>query len=634
MKRALSLSIIGVGLTAMAGQIVFIREFLTSFSSDELTIGLILASWLATGAIGSFLLGKISDKIKPGYFIFWLCQISLVFLLPSGILCIRSARQLLQMNAGQIVPFHIVSLSSFLILLPLCAILGFLFSLSCRLYESERALGAGSIGRTYAIESFGSMAGGLLVTFLLVRSLNNLQIISILCLLNAVLGLVLISSFRKFKPLFMVFNALMIIALLFSWLLKSWDKLDTYFLARLWPGYQILDSKNSIYGNIVALKRGGSVSLFENGARLYTVPDRLTSEEAAHFALLEQAAPKDVLLIGGGAGGLLDEILKQPVRHVDYIELDSMIVKMSKEFLAPQYSMAFKNPEISVINLDGRYFIKRKGKKYDCIIMHLGDPYTAQVNRFYTYEFFREAAGRLKENGVISFYLNSSESYISRELKVLLRSIYASLKEEFPEVKVIPGNIAYFLACKKEGALTYDYKKLVERIRQRNIDVKYVREYYLASRLSSEKVKFTEESLKPDSAVEINHDFRPIAYYYNMVFWAAHFKGSLFKRMLQSATARKVWGALFAISASMILFTVIMLKKRKGFAREASIIAVTVTGFTQMSIQIVILLSFQAIYGYVFYYCLSFFSSSNLENSIPCAIITLPFTSGSPLVTS
>ena len=595
MKRALSLSIICVGFTAMAGQIVFIREFLTSFSSDELSIGLVLASWLVCGALGSFLLGKLSDKIKPGYLIFWLAQILLIFLLPSGILCIKSARQFLQVNPGQIIPFHIISISSFLILLPLCAILGFMFSLSCKLYESERGFGAGSIARVYALESFGSMAGGLLVTFILVRLFNNLQIISILCLLNAGTGIFFILSFRKFKPGCLVFNVLMIMVLLFSWWLKGFERLDSYLLSKQWPGYHILASRNSIYGNITVLKRGEDISFFENGVRLYTVPDRLTSEEAVHFTLLEHNAPKDILLIGGGAGGLLDEILKHPVSHVDYLELDALIIKMSKEFLAPQYSLVFKNPKISVINLDGRYFIKRQSKQYDCIIIHLGDPYTAQINRFYTEEFFREAAGCLKEKGVISFYLNASESYINADMSNFLRSIYATLNRIFPEIKVFPGESTYFLASNSKGALTYDYNLLMQRAKERNLDLQYVREYYLFSRLSSLKVAYVENLLSKNGKTKINHDFRPSAYYYGIISWVARLEDSLFSKTLKSVNEKNIWLIL------SFLLIILVISKRAKSKKSLVLISVAIAGFSQSVIQVVLLFSFQIIYGYLFY---------------------------------
>jgi spermidine synthase len=595
MKKTLSLSIIGVGFTALAGQIIFVREFLTSFSSDELSIGLVLASWLVTGALGSFLLGKFSDKIKPGYFIFWLAQMLLIFLLPAGIICIRCARQFLQMNPGQIIPFHLVSIASFLILLPLCAILGFMFSLSCKLYASETGSAAGSISRVYALESFGAMAGGLLVTFILVRSLNNLQIISILCLLNAGLGLLFVVSFRKFKPLCLVFNLIMIIALFFSWWLAGPNKLDTYLLSKQWPGYHILASRNSLYGNIVLLKRGEDISFFENGVRLYTVPDRLSSEEAVHFTLLEHNAPGDILLIGGGSGGLLDEILKHPVRHVDYLELDALIVKMSKEFLAPEYSRVFKNPKISVINLDGRYFIKSQGKKYDCIIIHLGDPYTAQVNRFYTEEFFREAAGCLNKNGVISFYLNASESYINADMGNFLRSIYLTLSRQFLEIKVFPGEAAYFLASNSKGVLTYDYNLLMQRAKERNLDLKYVREYYLFSRLSSLKIDYLENLLLENRKIKINYDFRPSAYYYGIISWAGRFKDSLFLKVLKFTSAKIIWLVL------SLWLIILMISKRIRRKKSLVLVSVMVAGFSQSAIQVILLFSFQIIYGYLFY---------------------------------
>ena len=595
MKKPLYLSIIFFGFTAMAGQIVFIREFLSSFSSDELSVGLILASWLITGAIGSFLLGKISDKIKSGYFVFWLCQMSLIFLLPLGIFYIRSARQILQINAGEIIPFYVVSLSSFLILLPLCAILGFMFSLSCSLYESEKKSKAGSIARVYALESFGSMSGGLFISFILVRLLNNLQIVSVLCLLNTAAGLFFILSFKKLKPLCIIFNVLVMIILLFSGLLKGWDKLDIFLLNRQWPGYRILASRNSIYGNVIALKKEGTTSFFENGVRLYTAPDKITSEEAAHFVLLEHNAPEEVLLIGAGAGGILEGIIKHPVQQVDYVELDPMIVKMSKELLAPEYSAVLADPKISVINADGRYFINKQGKKYDCIIIHLGDPYNAQLNRFYTYEFFREAAGRLKKGGIISFYLNASENYIGADMGNFLRSIYATMKMVFPEIKVFPGNSAYFLASNSKGALTYDYNILMQRARQRHLNLKYVREYYLFSRLSTEKVSYFEHLLSKDKNIKINYDFRPSAYYYGIIAWAARFRGSLFPKILKSVNERIIWIALCFFS--VIFMFLGRIRQRKPLA----LFSVAVAGLSQSASQIILLFSFQIIYGYLFY---------------------------------
>jgi MFS family permease len=228
MKKQLSLTIIWVGFIAIASQIVFIREFLASFSADELSIGLILASWLVGGAIGAFLLGALTKKVKSGYFVFWLAQIAMVFLLPAGILMVRSARQLLGINPGQIAPFHIVGWASLVIMFPICAVLSFIFSLSCKLYESRGKSGATSIGMVYALESFGSMAGGLLTSFFLIRFFSGFGIILGLSLLNALTALFLILSYKKPSPGLIILNALIILALMLSWISKSWDKLNDY----------------------------------------------------------------------------------------------------------------------------------------------------------------------------------------------------------------------------------------------------------------------------------------------------------------------------------------------------------------------------------------------------------------------
>ncbi len=594
-KRVLSLSIICTGFVAMAGQIVFIREFLASFSSDELSVGLVLASWLLAGAIGSLWLGRFSDKIKAGYFFLWLCQMSLVFLLPLGILLIRFARQFLQINIGEIIPFHIVGLATFIILLPLCAALGFMFSLSARLYEAERNLKAGSIARVYALESFGAMGGGLFASFILISLLNSFQVISILCFLNAATGLFIILLLRKFKSPPVFFNTLLIVILFFLWLSKGWNGLDSYSLKKQWPGYSILASKNSIYGNITVLKRGKAVSFFENGTRLYTVPDKMLSEEAVHFTLLEHNAPKDILLIGGGASGLLNEILKYPIHQVDYVELDPLVIKMAEELLPSQYSTSLKNQKISIANLDGRYFIKKQDKKYDCIIIHLGEPYTAQLNRFYTKEFFRQIAGHLKEGGIVSFYLNASETYINKAMADFLRSIYVALKTAFSEVKVFPGETIYFLASNSKGILTYDYNLLMQRARERGLDLKYVREYYLFSRLSPEKIAYLGNLLQKDNATRVNYDFRPSAYYYGIISWAVRFKDSLFLKILKSANEKIIWIILSLLLAALLGTGM------AGFKKNILLISIGICGFVQSATQLVLLFSFQIIYGYLFY---------------------------------
>ncbi len=603
MKKGILFSIALIGFTAIVTQIIFMREFLVVFYGNEITIGFIFTGWFVTGMLGSWFLGRFSDRIQPKIAIFSLCQFGLSILLPLSILAIRLIKSILHLGSGEVIPALPMFLSAFIILLPVCLLLGFMFSLSSRIYDTKSHIIAAKIGMVYFLEAVGSIIGGLLVSFILIRLLNSFQIMAILSLLN-ITGALFLQTFsesKRTKPVFIAVFTISLIAVLLIWLFNGWDNLQQKSLKMQWRGYELLASENSIYGNIAVTKSRSQRSFFYNGVHLYTVPDQLTSEEAVHFALLEQPKPAKILLVGGGVGGLLEEVLKHPVKKVDYVELDPMIIRMAESYLPKEEYSFLRDRRVEVKNLDGRLFIKSTNNKYDCVIVHLGDPCTAQMNRYYTVEFFREVKRVLNEGGILSFALTSSESYISRQLKDFLKSIYSSLKEVFLDVKVIPGGTAYFLACDKPGLLTYDYKTLEERTKVRNLDIKYVREYYLFSKLSPQKINSTESALKPEKGVKANYDFRPVSYYYDMVFWTAHFKDSFLRKILESATESKIWKIVFSICSFILLFGLIKVRKKMELRRQALLLSIMTTGFTQMVMQVVILLSFQIIYGYVYY---------------------------------
>jgi len=599
MKRLIPFSIFLIGFTAMTAQIIFMREFLIVFYGNELSIGFILASWLMGGAIGSYILGRFSDRISLRPRAFSLCQLIISFILPLDIIAIRLIRLALGMNPGEIAAFFPILASSFVVLAPICIILGFMFSMGCRIYESEAKGGAKTIGRVYLIESIGAMAGGAIVSFVLIQLFNSMSIAAFLSLLNALTALLLTFK-EKRKYLLSAAAGIVFMSIVAIWAFNGWRYLDEYSLKKEWKGYDLVVSKNSIYGNVAVTKSGGEISFFDNGLHLYTVPDKLTSEEATHYALLEHPDPKRVLLIGGGAGGLMEEVLKHPTAKVDYVELDPLIVKMALQYLDKNSRAPLRDKRVTIINTDGRFFVKAAKERYDCVIIDLGDPYTAQLNRYYTLEFFKEAARILKGGGVISFGVTSSENYISKELNDFLSSIYATLKKVFPSVVIMPGDTAYFLASNEKDLLTYDYHIMMERARKRGLDLKYVREYYLFSKLSAQRISYMEDAVKKGGGIKINRDLRPISYYYDIVFWSSRFRDSLFSKILKSATGKRVWGIAIIFYISLLLFGGAA-RRRKDPVKSIVLLAVLGAGFTGLAFQVLVMISFQIIYGYLFY---------------------------------
>ena len=599
MRKMISLSIILTGFTAMASQIIYMRQFLTAFYGNELSISFILAGWLIGGVIGSALLGRFADRIGSKIRAFSSCQVLLALFLIAGIVATNFIKIFLGVYPGEIIPLFPIIVMSFVILAPTCILLGFIFSLSCRIYASEFGAAAPGISGVYILEAIGSIIGGAVTSFILIKLFDALHIMVIFALLNifAALALALFLDNKKSKALFAAVTSFLAIIIAGAWIFGGLETIEKYSLKKQWPGYEVLDSKNSIYGNILIAKCEEGRSLFNNGLRLYTIPDKPHSEEAAHLALLEHPDPKAVLLIGGGIGGLVEEILKHRVERIDYVELDPSIIEISEKNLPESYYKALKDPRVSIKNTDGRLFVKTTKEKYDCVIIHTGDPYTAENNRYYTAEFFNEVKDALEKGGLISFGLTSSDSYMSKSLAEFLRSVYATLKSVFSEVYVIPGETAYFLASDTAGRLTYDYKILEERTKSRSLDTLYVRDYYLFSKLSPEKIAYSEKVMKPGPDAVINHDFRPNSYYYGLIFWTTLFRDSVFSGILRSVTESVIWRT---IGIFIILLAVISAMYRRSFKR-AALMAVGTGGFSSMAFQILTLLAFQTMHGYLFY---------------------------------
>ena len=600
MKKYLILGLILIGFTSLVVQIVLMRELMVVFYGNELSLGITLAGWLFWVAMGSWGIGRFFvERIRHRLAFFALGELLLALFLPASIFAARAIPLLLRTSPGEIIGLFPMIYSSLVILAPTCLLSGFLFVLGCRIYSPKEREGPEQIGYVYVLEAIGATSGGLLLSLLLIRLVPPLYVMLGIGLVNLVVAFSLAWFLEEKKSLLLVPTSILILLCLSLFSSGKVRDLRQASLKLRWKTYHLLTSENSIYGNITVIQKNNTYSFFNNGLYNFTVPDELTSERIAHFALLEHPRPKKVLLIGGGVSGVLKEILKHPVEKVDYLELDSLMVTLAKEYLSFTKEYALNDSRVEVKNIDGRLFVKQASDKYDIVIVNLPQPFTAQINRFYTFEFFRATEKILKEKGILFFGITSSPNYISEEQQNLLVSLNESLKKVFAEVRVIPGDTNYFLGCKNKGILTLDYRKLMERLNNRRVKAKYVREYYLASELSDERIGYLEGKLLPLPKVMLNYDFRPISYYYDMVLWSTRFKLTVAK-IFKKISPRVIYIAAILIYCAILL--PIWLRKSRDEVRPVAILtAVATTGFAEITFQVLTLLSFQIIYGYVYY---------------------------------
>jgi len=602
MRKSLIFALLLIGVTAMIGQVLLIRELIVVFYGNELSLGAILAAWLFWVAMGSWGLGSLTDRLSNKTSVLTLCQVTILFLLPAILMLTRYARAIWGTSPGEIIGFGPMLFSSFLLLAPLCLILGFLFALGCRIFSSFFGIRVQGIGQVYILEAIGASVGGLILNFLLIRTLNPFQIALLVGGINIFSALLIQLSYPQRTKLRAI-NVMLVILLIGTagFLLGGGaGQLNVLSSKLQWRPLNLVHQDNSIYGNIAVTALDDQYSFFQNGLLMFTTGDVMAAEETAHFPLLAHPSPHQVLLIGGGIGGSLKEILKHPVSSVDYVELDPMIIDVAQQFLTAEAWLPMKDPKVRVQHLDGRLFIKRVQNRYDVIIVQLPDPYTALLNRFYSLEFFREAKNILAPDGLLAFSVTSAENYISPELQQFLGCLDQTAKKVFAHVGVIPGEVNYFLATNRPQGIFLDPDSLLARLRERHIQTRFVREYYLPSRMSRERVAFLDQAIQTARDVQINRDFKPVGYFYDMVLWSTHFQ-SAFRRLIQASSHLALWHLMIPILAMLGLIPILWRRTFVSAIKLPVILAIATTGFSEILFQVVTIIGFQVLYGFVYY---------------------------------
>lgn len=586
-----------LGFASILSQIILFRELLAVFYGNELCLGILLCVWLLWVGLGSKLGNVIfvSKNFLLKNLSFWYFLLAIFSILT--IIGIRYSRIVLNVLPGEIIGFVPMLIFTFLVLGPLCLILGILFVLNSTVWHLDSKSGL-MVTKVYLWESLGAGLGGFLGSLVLIPLLSNFSIQSWLSIVLILFSVLLIAGFSKGKKfLYLVIAILVVLAFKIG-------KLHTYFeqesLSKLWRGQAVAKSVDSIYGNLVVLKNKEQISLYENGLLLFSYPDEFSSEEAVLYALAEHPGPKRLLLIGGGVGGALSQALKYKDLKIDYVELDPKIIQLGEGFLPEPEVRALKNERVTISHKDGRLFVRQKAEEkrgeYDLIVLNLPDPYNAQLNRFYTKEFFSLIKKLLHQDGIFSFRATSSENYLNQEQASYISSLFNTLSSEFKSVIVLPGSNNIFLASQGEN-LTYDWMKISESLKKKNIQTIYINEHFLSNRLSPERIEYLLGIIKSGEG-KINYDLKPISYFYNTVLWSTQLKS--FEKPVFSFLAKPgpLWYFLVGSALSFsILFVII---RRRKFVSGLSLYAIFIAGFSSIIFEVSIILIYQMLYGYVY----------------------------------
>jgi len=588
------------GFSAVVGQIVLMRELIVVFNGNEISLGIMLATWLLWTAAGSSLcsaLGVGSGKPRQATATL---ECLLAVSLPATIWAMRAAKSVFTTVPGQLLGPVPMLLTTLVCLGVFCTVSGALFVTAARIVERERRMTArAAAGTAYLLEAAGSVFGGILASIVLLRFLDSFQIAILISLLNLCMAQVLVLHMRG-RGVAMLASVAVVAAI--PLLMVVAPRLDKSAQTLLWRGFNLVGARDTIYGNLAVTETGTIRSIYSNGVILANVPDPGAAEEAVDYALLEHPAPQRVLLIGGGINGSIAEALKHPsVTRLDYVELDPALIELAHQFF-PSQAAVLSNARVHVHYADGRRYLKNADARFDVIIVDVPDPQTAQLNRFYTAEFFRTVREHLAPGGLLALELRSSEEALSPDLKDFLRCIRHTLETVFPHVAAIPGETIHFFTAIEPGVLTTDPRLLTSRLQERRLNTQYVSQYFIPYRMTPDRMQQVDELLRPLPTTPVNHDFAPVAYSFDVVLWSAQF-GHAYSEWFRSVS-QFAYRSVFSVLVLVLLIAAVLVEfvpRSENRARTAAACCTAATGFTLMTLQIFLLLGFESVYGYVYH---------------------------------
>ncbi len=511
-----------MGIATQVGQVLLLREMLMVFHGNELSIGLILAAWLIWVGVGSRLGAWIVVKIQKPLVLLLKSAAALVVILPATILLIRFLRAFYDLPPGAHLSLNDIALSSFLVMAPVCLLLGVQFVFLSRVWrKSDREAGTSGIDKTYVGEAGGNMLGGLLFTFILVHYLNPFQSAFLVGLLmlgaaifafhhkslmetdttapktNKVSGPRHKEGFGKIHPVFWVLLVLAVI--IFPFL----DNIDDWAYRLQWqhftPEHELSEMHHSEHGTISVVQRHDQYSFFQSGHLVFstagpeTFAPGLEEQEAvelAHLAMSQHQKPQKILLIGGGLRGVLGEITRYPaVEKIDYIELDETLTSAALPHVSTTTREALKDPRVNLIHTDGRMFVKTAEKKYDLIMVDIPDPATAVLNRYYTQEFFAEARELLNPDGVLVSGATSTPDLRGTAVANRNTTIYHTLNDVFKRVLPAGERFMTFIASDKPEQITLEISTLQKRFRESDVEGEEFSPYHFQALLEEGQLR-------------------------------------------------------------------------------------------------------------------------------------------------
>ena len=201
---------------------------------------------------------------------------------------------------------------------------------------------------------------------------------------------------------------------------------------------RVLHSSRSKYQEIVVADSPefGRVLVLDGLIQSSTSDEHYYHESLVHPAMVTHGSPRRVLIIGGGEGATLREVLRwRSVEEAVMVDIDGDVVEASRRLLSDMHGGSFYDKRARVVIMDGLAYVDqavRGGEKFDVVILDLTDPYGPEISKLlYSADFYRKVRALLNGGGVMVTQAGSSFFFedVYREVLSNVRQVFELVRE-------------------------------------------------------------------------------------------------------------------------------------------------------------------------------------------------------------
>jgi len=276
---------------------------------------------------------------------------------------------------------------------------------------------------------------------------------------------------------------------------------------------KVVYAQQTKYQRIVITQWKDEFWLYLNGnQQLCTMDEMMYHEPLVHPALSLHPDPQQVLVLGGGDGCAVREILKyDKVKNICLVDMDPAMTNLglNNPMLVKLNEGSMKDARVEIKNQDGYHFLSENKNFYDIVIIDLPDPRNVELGRLYSEEFYRTVYKHLRPGGIIITQAGSPY-FATSAFKCIVKTMKAAGFNTLPlhNHVITLGEWGWSIGIKYGD--NYKFKKELQKLTFDNIDVKWINNEAMQLITSFGKDIYPDQTDK----VKVNKIHEPVLYKY------------------------------------------------------------------------------------------------------------------------